>query len=417
MNRTLTEQFIKKLEPPIKGSRSHFDGDPPGFGVRITANGVKTFIFDYRSRHAHRKFSIGQHPTWSLEAARKEARELKTVVDKGGDPQAEKSQLRSEPNFDDLAKDYRESKDFRGLRERTRKDYERMIDKIICPNVGSLRLGAIAKRNVDMLHASLKETPYQGNRVLALLSAIFNFGMNDEKWKKWIVENPARGVKKFTEEKRENWLSVGQIQKFREALDAYHDQSAANCLRLLLLTGSRAGETLRAEWKEFDLTRGVWTKPSHHTKQKKTEHVPLSAPALDLLLSMKPKNATGPLFPGKERDGKKITHRVSLKRPWLQALKAAGLVTVEMVKGKRVRKDGTVRMLKRYKPTVRLHDLRHSYASHLVSNGVGLQIVGKLLGHVQASTTMRYAHLQDEALRTATNQLAKIIDFESKKTA
>lgn len=202
---------------------------------------MKTFIFDYRSRDAHRKFSIGQHPTWSLEAERKEARELKTVVDKGGDPQGDENQLRSEPNFDDLAKDYRESKDFGGLRERTRKDYERMIDKIICPNVGALRLGAIARRNVDMLHASLKETPYQGNRVLALLSAIFNFGMNDERWKKWIVENPARGVKKFSEEKRENWLSVDQIRKFREALDVYQDQSAANCLRLLLLTGSRAG--------------------------------------------------------------------------------------------------------------------------------------------------------------------------------
>lgn len=112
-----------------------------------------------------------------------------------------------------------------------------------------------------------------------------------------------------------------------------------------------------------------------------------------------------------------IGHRVSLKRPWLQACKAAGLVTVEMVKGKRKGKDGAPRMLKRYKPTVRLHDLRHSYASHLVSNGVGLQIVGKLLGHVQASTTMRYAHLQDEALRTATNRLATIIDFDSKKTA
>jgi integrase len=180
-----------------------------------------------------------------------------------------------------------------------------------------------------------------------------------------------------------------------------------------LLTGSRAGEALHAEWKEFDLTRGVWTKPTHHTKQKREEHVPLSAPAIELLRIIKPRNATGPLFPGTKRKGRngKMTggdNRVSLKRPWLQALKAAGLVTVEMVKGKRVGKDGKAKMLKRYKPTVRIHDLRHSYASHLVSNGVGLQIVGKLLGHVQASTTMRYAHLQDEALRAATNRLSTI---------
>ncbi len=93
---------------------------------------------------------------------------------------------------------------------------------------------------------------------------MFNFAIEA----KWMVENPAKGIQKFTEEKRENWLSVEQIQRFREALDAYKDQSAANCLRILLLTGSRAGEALRAEWKEFDLQRGVWTKPTDHTNRK-----------------------------------------------------------------------------------------------------------------------------------------------------
>jgi integrase len=276
-----------------------------------------------------------------------------------------------------------------------------MVEKIIRPKLGSLRLRAIGRRDIEALHVFLKQTPYQANRVLALLSTMFNYAIES----KWITENPARGIKKFSEEKRENWLSVEQIQRFREALDGYKDQSAANCLRLLLLTGSRAGEALRAEWSEFDLTRGVWTKPTHHTKQKKTEHVPLSEPAIELLSSIRPRNAIGPLFPGKEGGA-----RVSLKRPWLQACKAAGLAEAYKVAGKRKK------MLTRYRPTVRLHDLRHSYASHLVSNGVGLQIVGRLLGHVQASTTMRYAHLHDEALRAATNQLATIIDFESKKS-
>ncbi len=408
MGRQLNDQFIKKMKPPERGSRIEFDVDPKGFGVRITATGVKTFLLDYRTIDKHRKYSIGRYPTWSLEAARIEARKLRTAIDQGLDPQEEKHQERLEPRFSDVVKDYRESDGFRRLRDHTRRDYERMLDKLILPELGGVRLKAIKRRDIEKLHSSLEPTLYQANRALTLVCAIFNYAITE----KLLVENPARGIKKFHEEKRENWLSVDQIQRFREALDKYKDQSAANCLRLLLLTGSRAGETLRAEWKEFDLTRGVWTKPSHHTKQKKTEHVPLSAPALDLLCSMKPKNATGTLFPGR-----KSGHRVSLKRPWLQACKAAGLVTVEMIKGKRKGKDGAPEMLKRYKPTVRLHDLRHSYASHLVSNGVGLQIVGKLLGHVQASTTMRYAHLQDEALRTATNQLATIIDFQSKKTA
>lgn len=406
MGKALTDQIIRKLEPPSGGSRIVFDVDPAGFGVRVTAAGVKTFILDYRTVDKHRRYSIGRYPTWSLEAARKEARDLRTSVDKGGDPQAEKDQLRFEPRFDDLAKDYRASKDFLSLREHTRKDYARMIDKIILPKIGEFRLGAIGKRDVERVHSSLERTPYQGNRVLSLLSKMFSFALEEGR----VTANPAHGVKKFHEDKREACLTVQQIQRFCEALDAYTDQDAANCLRLLLLTGSRAGEALRAEWREFDLTRGVWTKPSHHTKQKKTEHVPLSGPALDLLLSMKPRNASGPLFPGKETSRKRSSHRVSLKRPWLQACKAAGLVEKYQVKGKR-------RMLTRYRTTARLHDLRHSYASHLVSNGVGLQIVGKLLGHVQASTTMRYSHLQDEALRAATNQLATIIEFQPKKTA
>lgn len=408
MGNRIVEQTIKRMKPPEVDHYVEWDSEIPGFGARITAAGVVSFILDYRIFGRRRRYTIGRYPDLTATAARVEAGELRARIRAGHDLMEERHQMRGEPSLADLVTAYKESEAYQRLRPLSRRNYKQMLDTIVTPKLGNLRLKAIGKRDIEGLHASLKATPYHANRVLSLLSRMFNFAIEN----KTIVENPAKGVKKFAEEKRESWLSVEQIQKFREALDAYQDQSAANCLRLLLLTGSRAGETLRAEWKEFDLTRGVWTKPSHHTKQKKTEHVPLSAPAIDLLLGMKPQNATGPLFPGRESG-----HRVSLKRPWMQACKAAGLVTVEMVRGKRKSKDGTPKMLKRYKPTVRLHDLRHSYASHLVSNGVGLQIVGKLLGHVQASTTMRYAHLQDEALRTATNQLAKIIDFESKKTA
>lgn len=408
MGNRIVEQTIRRMKAPEVDHYVEWDSEIPGFGARITAAGVVSFILDYRIFGRRRRFTIGRYPELTATAARAEAGELKARIRAGHDPMEERHQMRGEPSLADLIAAYKESEGFQRLQALTRRNYRQMFDKIVTPKLGNHRLKAIGKRDIEGLHASLKTTPYHANRVLSLLSKMFNFAIEG----KTIVENPAKGVKKFPEEKRESWLSVEQIQKFREALDTYQDQSAANCLRLLLLTGSRAGEALRAEWKEFDLERGVWTKPSHHTKQKKTEHVPLSAPTLDLLCSMKPKNATGPLFPGRESG-----HRVSLKRPWMQACKAAGLVTVEMVKGKRKGKDGAPKMLKRYKPTVRLHDLRHSYASHLVSNGVGLQIVGKLLGHVQASTTMRYAHLQDEALRAATNQLAKIIDFESKKTA
>ena len=127
-----------------------------------------------------------------------------------------------------------------------------------------------------------------------------------------------------------------------------------------------------------------------------------------------PKNPTGPLFPGRERKGKDRDARVSLRRPWIAACRAAGLVEEFLVNGKRKGKDGKPVKLKHYRPTVRIHDLRHSYASHLVSIGVSLHIVGKLLGHTQASTTMRYAHLQDETLRAATNRFGQI--YSTSKT-
>ncbi|MGA2876209.1 MAG: site-specific integrase, partial [Nitrososphaerales archaeon] len=260
------------------------------------------------------------------------------------------------------------------------------------------RLKAIGRQDIEKLHSSMKATPYQANRVLELLSVIFNYAIKENIG----TDNPARGIEAFPEAKRECWLTVEDLQRFREALDYYADQNAANALRLLMLTGSREGEVLKAEWEEFDLARGVWTKPSHHTKQKKLEHIPLSVPALKLLESMMPVNPTGPLFPGATGGA-----RTTLRRPWVQACKKAGLVETSTVKGKR-------HTITKFRPTIRIHDLRHNFASHLASNGVTLQIVGKLLGHTMAQTTMRYAHLQDEALRAATNRFGEIYS-EAKK--
>jgi integrase len=170
-----------------------------------------------------------------------------------------------------------------------------MIDNIIRPGIGKLRLKAVGRRDIEALHLSQKATPYAANRLLSLLSKMFNLGIQ---WK-WTAENPARGVLRFQEGKRERWLTTKEIQRFREALDSYTDQSAANALRLLMLTGSREGEVLKAEWEQFDFQRNVWTKPSHNTKQKRVEHIPLSPPTLKLLKAMMPKDATGPLFPGR----------------------------------------------------------------------------------------------------------------------
>ena len=358
----------------------------------------------------------------TADVARKEALDLRAKIRSGVDPIKKRDAWKSDPTFGALAAAY--MKDTKGQkRESSLYDDRRMLGvnedgttkndedeaqrkKRILTVLGEQRLAEIKQSDIAQFHESLRETPYQANRVLGLLSAVFNYGID----KKWTTENPARGIKKFHEEKRERFLTIEEMQKLRESIESYHDVSARDALLLLMLTGSREGEVLKAEWEEFDLARGVWTKPSHHTKQKKDEHIPLSGPALKLLESMQTPGATGPLFPGRERKEKSCTARVSLRRPWVQACKAAGLVREIAVEGKRRGKDGEPVKLTRYRPTLRVHDLRHNFASHLASNGVSLQVVGKLLGHTQASTTMRYAHLQDEALRSATNKFGRIFE-------
>jgi integrase len=269
MSKRIIQSTIKHLEAPEEGNKIEWDSEIPGFGVRITAGGSVSFILDYRIHGRQRRYTIGRSPEWSPTAAREEAGELRRLIAKGNDPMEERRQSRSEPTLGDLATDFLNRYAVPKKRATSLRNDRQMIEGIIRPRLGALRLKAVGRRDIETLHTSLKATPYRANRVLALLSKMFSLAIE---WK-WRTDNPTKGVPRFHEEKRERWLSKKEIQRFREALDGYPDQNAANALRLLLLTGSRAGEVLKAEWEHFDFTRGVWTKPSHHTKQKRVEHV------------------------------------------------------------------------------------------------------------------------------------------------
>lgn len=191
----------------------------------------------------------------------------------------------------------------------------------------------------------------------------------------WIEDNPVKGIEKYQEEKRDRWLNQEELDRLWAVLDKYPTHLTAYIFKFLLLTGARKGEALQATWDQFDLEKGIWTKPSHATKQKKKEYLPLSEKALEILHTLQQLNTQDSpyLFPGRiEGDPIKET-----KTFWRRVLKEAQL------------------------EEVRIHDLRHTHASHLVSSGLSLSIVGKLLGHTQASTTQRYAHLADEPLRQA----------------
>jgi integrase len=382
----LTKRIIESVLPPQKGEILLWDLELKGFGVRIFPTGRRTYFVQYRNEFSHtRRKKIGVHGLITADLAREEAKKLLGEVAKGMDPSKEKQNLKTKPTMAKLANDYLEFHAKINKRPKSYKEDERMLDKIILKQWESKKVEEVTMRDVQLLHHGLQGTPYIANRARALLNKMFGLALQ---WK-WISSNPVEGVIKYQEHKRTRWLSDQEVQQLYVVLDIYHNQDVANAIRLLLLTGSRRNEVLGATWDQFDLEKGVWTKPAHSTKQKKMEHLPLSLAALNILQEMQETAQDTYLFPGKV-SGRPLT---DIKKAWATISKRAGLVDVH------------------------LHDLRHTHASHLVSSGLSLSIVGKLLGHTQASTTQRYAHLADAPLRHATELFGAKVTTLTKKEA
>lgn len=374
----ITLTIVSGLKPPASGNRILYDSEIPGFGVRITAAGAISFVLTYWIHGRQRRYTIGRFPEYKPFEARNEAIELRKIIRGGEDPLENRLSLRTAPLVSELAEKYFAEHAEPNNRQNTLRNKRQMLDAVILPNLGRLQVAAVTSEDVRRLHALLKATPYQANRVRAFLSSMFSFAVDAG----LRTDNPITktGVPKYHEDRREKWLREDEIGRLTAALDQHPDQSGANAIRMLLYTGSRKHEVLQARWDQFDLDRGVWTKPSAHTKQKRTEHVPLSKEAIKLLKSMSRDGDY--LFPSRRLDGRPIEN---LRSQWSDVCKSAKL-------------EG-----------FRIHDIRHSYASHLVSIGVPLTHVGKLLGHTQAITTSRYAHLADSPLREATNRFGNIV--------
>ncbi len=376
----LSAARVKALAPPESGNRIYYDGTGEGavrgFGLRITAAGARAFILTYRIRGRQRRYTIGDWPSWTVVAARDEAKRLKREISLGRDPMGDKDAERGAPTVADLCDRYVEQH-LPKKRPTSRRDDHAMIDKIVKPKLGNLKVAAVRHADIDGLHRSLKATPYRANRVISMLSKLMNLAV------KWDLrtDNPVRGIEKYPEERRERYLSTFEIARLTNALAAHSNQTAANAIRFLMLTGARRGEVLRATWSQFNIEDGVWTKPSSHTKQKKEHRIPLSAPALELLVKIKERSDGEFVFAGKAPD----QPLKDLKSSWASICKAAEL-------------EG-----------VRVHDLRHTYASILASAGLSLLIIGRLLGHTQPGTTSRYAHLADDPLREATERVGAVV--------
>ena len=369
MAETITDKFIKNdIERPASGNRIIYDEEVKGFGVRVTSAGATSFILNYRAAGRERRITIGSCSDWKTTAAREHAKQLKKRIDLGEDPMGDRHAEREAPTVEDLA-DRFIKEHLPKRRPATSRDYQSLIRLYVRPHLGKIKVAALRHSDIEKMHRDTAKTaPYQANRATAVLSKMLSLAV------KWEMR------------------------------------------------------MLAARWAEFDLKAGVWTKPSAHTKQKKEHRVPLSAPARALLAEMraeadaeiekakrnKLKYHDEFVFPGLPEK-----HLTEIKRIWLAVCIQAGLAKkVEKTDAKgKVVKDAKGEPVLVWQATARIHDLRHSYASILASSGMSLPIIGALLGHTQAATTARYAHLLDDPLRAATERVGAVVTGAGKPSA
>jgi len=393
----LNEKAVREA-PLIKGRDYQvFDTDVRGFAICIYRSGNRAFTLDYRSAGRQRRMTIGRWPEWSTTAARERAKELRREIDAGADPLGEREQGRDAPRFKDLIDRYIEEH-LPHLAPTNASDQKSMLRKLVEPDWGNRLVADITSSDVERLLTKIaagrarpskakpnnrarklqgsKPTPIRANRTGEVLRKMFTLAVG---WK-WRTDNPASGFRRRLENERERFLSKEEIAKLAEALDGAEDQRAATIIRLCLLTGARVGEVRQARFEHFNLELGSWSKPATTTKQRKIHRLPISDEVAAIVRQRQliVPNGIPWLFPG-DVPGQPV---IEIRRFWRTIQREANL------------------------EDVRIHDLRHTFASLLVSGGASLEMIGKLLGHSQLKTTQRYAHLMDSPLRAGVDAVA-----------
>ena len=400
MGTHLTERVVKAAEI---GTRKYvvFDEDCAGFGLCVFLSGRKGFILIYRAAGRQRRMTIGTWPSWSVVAAREEAKRLKRDIDRGEDPMDDRTNARHAPIMKDLIERFIDEH-LPKLAATNAKDQISMLNGLVLPDWRTRKVADITQTDVDRLLTKIavgrprpsktapkakrrtplkpaKPTPVRANRLGEVLRKMFSLAVT---WK-MRADNPATSFRKRPETARERFLSFDEIQRLADALCADADQRAAGIIRLCMLTGARCGESRTATFDQFNLDLAIWTKQAAYTKQRRVHRVPISHEAVALIRlrgDAVPKSCPF-LFPG-DVPGQPV---VDLKRFW-----------------ERMRAKAEI-------PDVRIHDLRHTFASLLVSGGASLEMIGRLLGHTQIGTTQRYAHLIDSPLRAGVNAVGEML--------
>jgi integrase len=373
-----TDDRLTRTAPPARGEVFLYDTKKPGLICRITAQGVKTFAMYRRVRGVPRKFKLGRLGAMTVEEARSKVDELSVRINKGEDPAPDRVGPRT---LGDVFGDYLEKR--AKVRKRTWGHDVYLYEKYLQASKAK-RFEEVDVAWVRQVHRRVgATTPITANRLLALLSVLFTFerGRN--------ASNPCRDVERYPERQRARRLTAEELPRFVAALDKLVDeggtQTMADLLRVLLSTGQRRGNVYAMRWADLDLKSGTWTIPGEVFKNGQP-HVAMLPPNIVTLLQRRRFAAKGEyVFPGR-RSG--APHVIDCTGAWRHALRLAGID----------------------RKTIRLHDLRATFATLMAENKENLQTIAAQLGHRDIGTTQRYVRLAQEAVRSAVDRTAAAMD-------
>jgi integrase len=368
MKAELSASFVRQVGGG--GSRrSFFDVRVPGLELRVGASGHKSFYVFYRAGKGRsaplRRYHLGAHPGMSLAKARKAAMDVLSRALSGEDPARDRRKEREAPSVRELLGRFEAEYVEARTKPGTRMTYRSIIANHIVPSLGGLKVTGVRAEDLKRLHTDMRGTPYAANRAVAILKTFLNWAA--ELGYRPTGANPASLVRPYREERRQDCPDAAQLARIGAAMGELaeggrlcaHSEAA---IKLLMLTGARKNEILRLEWEDVDYPNSALRIRDSKTGFKT---VRLPAPALDILKGI-PEGGNRHVFPGRGGRG----HLSDLKHPWKRVLAKAGLAG-----------------------RWRIHDLRHAYASTAVNAGASLPLIGHLLGHRNAQTTARYAHV------------------------
>ena len=381
----LTERSVADLKATGTDYKA-FDTQLPGFHVRVLPSGVKSYALFYRNADGkQRTLSLGRTNLLKAEQARNLAQSKLVDVQNGRDPSQERRAERVVVTMQDLFEDYLVKHARVRKKARSVQGDEILWRLHLGPFLSDLRVDRVSLKDLHGFMATMVERKGAANRSMALLSKMMSLAVA------WDLrpDNPCKRVERYPENRMERFLTPAEVARLRASLDAEEDQVGACAIRLLLLTGARRSEVLKATWSQFDLSgpSPLWIVPQEHmkgaTRVRRDLRRPISDEAASILTSLR---ATSPVtsiqwvFPSCRTPSK---CRADLNKLWDRVRARAGI------------------------PDVRSHDLRHSCASAAINPGASLHMIGKALGHADVRTTERYAHVLDGSVRDVAESVSR----------